>query len=262
MLTVTIIKTLLMPPALQIILLLLGFIFWRLRRKLAILCLATGLISLWLLSTPVVSHSLYTWLEAPYLTTDENTDVNDEALAQAEAIVVLGGGRHHNATEYGHDIDTVSHQSLWRLRYAAYIANRLKLPVVVSGGTVNDPSLTPEAELGAQVLTSELGVYPVWQERESKNTWENAYLTSKLLEEKGIKNIILITHGYHMRRSSYSFTQAGVQHYPMITGAMSTRTLPLWSQRWLPTGSALVNSRRALHEYLGLLFYRLKYRLK
>ena len=260
MLTITIIKTLLLPPALQIILLLLGFILWPFRRKIAITCFFCGFMSLWLLSTPIISHSLYQWLEAPYR--DTSSVAISNIPQRAQAIVVLGGGRHYNAIEYNSDngsmIDTANYHFLWRLRYAAYLANHSKLPVIVSGGIPYATKQESEALLGAQILSHEFGVYPVWQEGNSRNTWENAQLTQPLLQEKGIDHVVLVTQAYHMRRSSYAFTQAGITHTPMATGFLSNQPLDLWWQRWLPNSTALMDSRTALHEYLGLLFYRMK----
>lgn len=64
-----------------------------------------------------------------------------------------------------------------------------------------------------------------------------------------------------MRRAQYSFMQAGVDAIPMATGFYSSRLLSDdepwygWWDAWLPSSYYLNQSRIALHEYFGLLFY-------
>ncbi len=247
----TLIKTLLLPPALQIICIVVGLLMWRMYRRLAIASLLAGLMSLWLLSTPVIGLFLHVWLEAPF-----QAYTPDEPPQGVEAIVVLGAGRHYQAAEYGDD--TLSHSALWRLRYGGYLAKRWDLPVIVSGGNVREFERLPEAAMGADFLKKELGVTTVWQEDRSRNTWENAQFTRDLLIEKSINKVVLVTHGYHMRRSTYSFMQAGVEHIAMPTGLVAHHSMTGWWGNWLPSAGALGLSYRALHEYMGLLFYRLK----
>ena len=53
-------------------------------------------------------------------------------MKSAQAIVVLGGGLYFDTPEYGGD--TVGGSTLERLRYAATIARKTNLPVLVTGG--------------------------------------------------------------------------------------------------------------------------------
>ena len=112
--------------------------------------------------------------------------------------------------------------------------------------------------MGAQLLTNELMINHVILEERSRNTWENAFYTKAFLEQRGISHIALVTHGYHMRRASYSFDRAGIPHTSMPTGFISNQFTRSWLGSWLPSTQALNYSRLALHEYLGLIFYRLK----
>ena len=52
--------------------------------------------------------------------------------ADAEAIVILGGGTRRNAPEYGGD--TLGRLTLERVRYGAQVAKLTALPVLVTGG--------------------------------------------------------------------------------------------------------------------------------
>lgn len=249
MLTI-LLKALLLPPGLQIILIIVGLLVWRWCRWLSKSCLWIGMLSLWLLSLPVVSALLHQPLEAPFI------KVSAYEGNQAQAVVVLGAGRHYAAPEYGDD--TLSHSALWRLRYGAYLAKRWDLPVVVSGGSVRDFDRISEAEMAANFLTEEMGVETVWLEKQSRNTWQNALYSKNLLDEKSIEKVFLVTHAYHMQRSAYAFKRAGIEYIPMPTGFSSNQAVAAWWRHWLPASTALQRSYLALHEYLGLLFYRMK----
>lgn len=251
-------KAILLPPGLQIVLILLGLIGISSRlnwlRRICKLSLWSGLLSLWLLSLPVVSNWLFYPLEAPY-----TAYTSEEPPEGLDAIVMLGAGRHYDAGEYGGD--TVSHSALWRIRYAAYLAKRWDLPVIISGGKVKSFDKLSEAQIGSSFL-NELGVTEVIQEPDSRTTWENAIYTTQLLAQKGHSDIALVTHGYHMRRAIYSFQQAikgsSINLVPMPTGMKFSSKRGGYWEDWLPSASSLHDSRTALHEYLGLLFYFLK----
>jgi uncharacterized SAM-binding protein YcdF (DUF218 family) len=211
----------------------------------------SGMLILWALSLPVVSAYLHQGLESDYVAETPSVTPND-----VQAIVVLGAGRHYEAGEYGGD--TLSHSALWRLRYRAYLAKRWDLPVLVSGGNVRPFDVVPEAKMGVEFLRNELNVDVAWAESQSRNTWENAQLSTSFLEKQNIHHIALVTHAYHMPRSVYAFQQAGLTVMPMPTGQLSQQSSAAYWLNWLPSAGALNRSYLALHEYLGLLFYSLK----
>ena len=247
---ITLLKTFILPPAFQLLVLAVGLILWRRAKKTAYLLIGLAWVSLLLLSLPVVSFGLFNWLESPYI-----AQLSDESVVDAEAIVVLGGGRQLNLPEYGGD--QVSYQALWRLRYGARVARQLQLPVIVSGGKVYPYEELSEAAMAAKLLIEEYGIADVWQEGESRDTWQNAQKTADFARQKNIQNVILVTHAYHMRRAESAFRHFGLNVIPMATGFYSVRGSG-WINDWLPQAAALNASRRALHEYIGLVFYRLR----
>ena len=252
---ITLFKTFLMPPAFQLLLVVLAFFLWKRRVFLSRFLMLFAWGSLLALSMPIVSAKLFSWLEQPYL---DNTQVLSriESL-QPKAVLVLGGGRVRNAPEYGGD--QVSEAALWRLRYGAVLAKQYDLPVISSGGTVYPYELKTEAQMAAKVLEDEWGVKNVWQEGNSRDTWQNAQQTAALLASQFDQKepVILVTHAYHMRRAQYAFEQAGVTVIPAATGFKSVAASG-WINDWLPKSFSLHQSRTALHEYLGLIFYRLR----
>ena len=248
---ITLFKQFLLPPGLQILLFAAAYLVRKPWRRFSCLLMVLAWSSLLLFSLPAISSLLFLWLEAPYVQI-----ASPEQIQTAQVVLVLGGGRQRNNPEY--EGDQVSHSALWRLRYGARLANQYSLPVLVSGGRVYDYEASSEAELGQSLLQQEFGVETVWLEPNSRNTWENAKKSAQLLIEKNISGpVLLVTHAYHMRRAEGAFRHAGVDVVPMPTGFIST-DLGGWWNDWIPSAGALMDSRTALHEYLGLLFYRLR----
>ena len=236
--------SLLLPPGLSIFLLLLALLFQRLRK----LFLVLGLASLYLSSIPVASDWLRDRLEI-------YPPVALEHVA-AEAIVVLGADRRSDAPEYG-GRDTINRLGLERLRYAAWLAKKTGLPVMASGGSVQDGRV-PEAELMGEIL-KEFGVEARWLEGKSRNTYENAVFSSQLLKGVGIGEVLLVTHAWHMPRAAEAFEKAGMRVVPAPTGGAKRRVENVGYQDWLPGTASLQMSFWALHERLGRLWYHIHY---
>jgi uncharacterized SAM-binding protein YcdF (DUF218 family) len=248
----------------QLIMIVFAWIFWRRFKLLARISLAFAVITLLLLSLPVVSQALFIWLEAPFV-----KQATIEQQASGNVVVVLGGGRLRSAPEFD-GRDQVSSHALWRLRYGAYLARKHvekgvdQLPMIVSGGTVMPYETVSEAAMAAELLEKEFFIKRVIQEPNSRDTWQNAIKTAALLKQQNLPTVLLVTHAYHMRRAQYSFKNAGVDAIPMATGFVASRLLSGeepwygWWDSWLPSAYYLNQSRVALHEYLGLLFYLLR----
>jgi uncharacterized SAM-binding protein YcdF (DUF218 family) len=146
-----------------------------------------------------------------------------------------------------------------RLRYGLWLARETALPVAFSGGTGHAQRQGPgEAEVAARIAQREFGQPLQWIEARARDTRENAERSVALLRPAGVTRIVLVTHGWHMRRSLRAFEQA-IQHSgggialvaaPMGLALDDARP-PL---RWLPSSQGFEATRQALHEILGLLF--------
>ena len=132
------------------------------------------------------------------------------------------------------------------------------MPIIVSGGTrgIDGP---PEAHLARQVLEDELGARVSMLEDQSLTTWENARLTQPLLKRQGIGQVLLVTHAWHLPRAVYAFREAGVQVIPAPTHFVHSSYPSEGLVHWLPSAGAMYNSYYALHERLGLLWYKFRY---
>lgn len=197
---------------------------------------------LYLLGTPLVGHMLLATLQKPY---------SNPAHADAQAIVVLGGGVYHDAPEYGGD--TVRSYSLERLRYAARLQHATGLPLLASGG--NPEGGEAESLAMWSTLRKDFGVDTRWVEITSQNTGESARNSYALLQPSGITRILLVTHAWHMPRARAAFEKAGFTVLPAPTVYVTARKMTLLD--FLPSARGLMHSHIALREWSGMLWYKL-----
>lgn len=248
MLLTQFIHLLLLPPGLQCLLGLLAlFLAWRGRRYLATAVALLAIASLYVLATPIGSAGLSRPLEARV---QPLTDLTQLKAAGYGAIVSLGGGRTPLAPEFA-GVDVASPPVLSRLRYAARAQRLSGLPILVTGGMPLSGQ-RPEAELMAESLREDFGVPVRWLESASKTTRENAELTAAILQPLGVRQIVLVSHASHLPRAVQEFERAGFTVLPAPT--QFTKEADGYSviERWTPQHESLGNSRRALHEWLGL----------
>lgn len=242
---------LVLPPGFNIAAGLAGLCLLKRRRRTGLSLLLISLVSLYLLSIPWLARTLVSSLEAyPPLALSELEG------REVGAIVVLGGGLYPKAPEYGKD--TLGAGNLPRLRFAAHLHRETGLPILVTGGSVHGYG-TPEGVLMKAFLERELKLPVTWLEDDARNTAENARLSRTLLEQAGIDEVVVVTHAWHMPRAVEAFERVGMVVAPApveFRGPMLNYAKPL---RWLPHLSALGWSTTALHEYIGRLWYWIRY---
>ena len=249
-LVISLLKILLLPPGCLLVLAVAGLLTLRRWPRVGRSLLAGSLVLLYALSTPVCSGLLRHSLEKyPALT-------EGDLVADAEAIVVLGADEYSAAPEYRRN-DTVGSLSLERLRYGAWLHRATGgLPVLTTGGRLH-PRGTPVGETMATVLREEFGVPVRWIENASRNTYENAEFSVKILRNDGVEKIYLVTSASHMRRSVASFEAAGVEVVPAPTDLPSPIGPTVGD--FVPLASSLHESSMALYEWFGLVWYHLAY---
>ena len=249
-----VIKELLLPSSSLLVACFIGLFCLEKRRKLGKLLLYLGLTGFLALSMPLVANGLAAVLEEQF-----QLQLAPQVQKDYQAIVVLGGGTHENSFEFGDDI-TVSQRTLERLRYAAFVAKKTGLPVLASGGKVFEDSMVSEANLMAGILTNEFNVPVRWQEGRSRNTAENALYSRQLLQAQHVDRIVLVTHAFHMARAVGEFQHAGFGVLPAPTATFNEKPKQLGIFSVIPTARAFNVSNYVIHEYLGLLWYQLRYR--
>ncbi len=236
-----------LTPVLPVVCVLLLIASFRLQRsRLALLLRATAVV-LFLWSWPPVAWLLSASLEhsfRPALFPD----------GDADAIVALSAGIHAPDPTEAHPLPD-SHTYLRCQRAIWLYKNWRPLPIVVSGGSSGSGVVM--ADVMRSVLEAE-GVPPgmIWTERTSTSTYENARNTAALLRSHGIRRVLLITEGYSMPRAMKSFQHAGLLVVPAPCTFRMYETSFSWKQL-LPDASAILSNEDALHEWVGLAWYRL-----
>ena len=240
-----------LPPGGNLLLALVGLALLYRWRRVGAAVILVSMLSLYAFSTHVVANSLSKRLEAlsPY-------PLRAADAESMRAIIVLGGGRNDFAPEYGGE--TVSSETLERLRYGARLHRKTGLPILVTGGQPFGEAVA-EATLMKRVLEEDFQVPVKWIESASKNTEENARLSANILKAEGIHRAFLVSHASHLSRAVDAFERAGLGVIAAPTGYRKSPAGGRGVISLVPSARALEESATALHEYLGAVWYAMRY---
>jgi uncharacterized SAM-binding protein YcdF (DUF218 family) len=205
-----------------------------------------------------VSNRLVKSLEWQYFST--------ENMPKAEAIVVLGGAS--RSVAHPRIIPDLNEHGD-RLLYAAKLYKDGKAPLIIlSGGRIQwFGGGDSEAQDMANIL--ELMGIPrnaLLLEPNSLNTYQNAIYTQKILQEKEIEQVLLVTSAMHIPRSLAIFKKQGINAIPAPTDFLiSERNLTEvnYSKEskilsFIPDTESLDRTTQAIKEYIGTVIYRLR----
>ena len=97
-------------------------------------------------------------------------------------------------------------------------------------------------------------------EGESKNTYENAIFTKKILDSLHIKgNFLLVTSAYHMPRTLAIFKKAGYEDVtPYVTNRSSGKRRFTFDHLFIPNPGSLFALEFLIHEWIGFITYKIK----
>lgn len=220
----------------------------RLARRVGLLLTVFGLLWLLIWATPVASYSIRAWLER------QPAHRLAEDLPVAPAIVVLGGGVSGTTPPWRVYPDMQAAAD--RVWHAARLFHAGKAPLVVVTGGYMRTGKQSEAD-AMQALLVDLGVpvAAIVQENKSDNTQTNAQFTARLLADRGIGTIILVTSALHMLRARKHFEAAGLTTLPAPTDFEVAQIYTDWRDL-LPDARALEGSARAFKELAGYLLNR------
>jgi uncharacterized SAM-binding protein YcdF (DUF218 family) len=223
-------------------------LFWSRRRpRAAIACGILSLVVLCLFSLDPVANGLWRMLETPARSTLHKDVTYD-------AVVVLSGMVDGAATEEHHQ--PAYNDSIERLLASFQLLRegRAKNVLLSGGNSTLDGSGPKEADVLAQQLR-DWGIDPgrIVVERESRNTRENATLSTRIIAEKGWSRILLVTSAFHMPRALGCFEQAGVHPDVLPVDFRSGAG----GVGWFPRTGSLGVSTGALRELAGRAVYRI-----
>ena len=238
----------LLPIGITLLLVVAGLVLRR-----AALCW-TGIVVLWLASTPLVSDEVMRAAEGWQIRQPLST------VPTAQAIVVLSTGR----VQPPGDADTSEWTDADRFYggIELYKANKAPLLVFTGGWVPWQPNAKPEGEVLMR-YAADLGILRDRMLTTPKvtNTEEESRAVADLLAKRlgvsVVPRVLLVTSAFHMRRAQMLFASAGLEVVPFpvdfkVSAGGSFTALDL-----LPNGGSLSQSETALREFYGLAFYRL-----
>lgn len=238
-------KSLFQPPGLQLVMLAVAILCWFRFRHLSFALVLLAFASLYLLSTAAVSNALLKGLESGTIYHAKAHNIQGHS---PEAIVILGTGVLGNTPEYEMEPQPGA-LLIQRLRYGLKLQKETGLPILVTGGSrygINESQVM-------QTFLEEHGAKVQWMEASSRTTRDNAKNSAALL---GDKHILLVTHAWHMPRAASAFEKAGFTVTAAPTARLGTRLSLSRLEAWLPDARYLRKSQLALHEYVGMVWYR------
>ena len=219
------------------------------RKAILLACLLFGI--LFFLSTPLAGFLALFGLEGGSRTAVATPGPGD-------TIVVLSGSirRDDDAGEHFR----VGPDTFYRCDHAVGLYRACgHCRLVLSGGKVNFSEPGPTLARVMRDFVLELGVKPndVVLEERSSTTFENASYSKDLLEGKEGR-VFLVTDAAHMPRAQHCFRVQGIT---VIPAPCNYRALRMeWSGRTLlPSADGIHAVNDAAHEWLGLIWYRLRY---
>ena len=229
-----------MPLPMVVILLLLALLLWR-YRNLARTLVMVALAWLLLLSSPVTSQLLISPLETQYA-------VNRQPMTDGCVVLVLGSG--HDDSIHGSAVQQLSPTALARLTEGV---SQLQLgtncQLVVSGwsgglSTRSHADVMADAAVELGVNKDQIMVLSL-----AKDTVEEAQF---MASEYGKQTFRLVTSASHMPRSVAVFQHAGLHVVPAPTDFIARNDY--W---WRLDAKNVWSSQRAIHEYVGLIWFKL-----
>lgn len=242
-------SSLLMPPMIFIVMALAGLLAsWRWRRA-GFVVATISMLLLYVCSTPLASSSLLAMTAAQVIPRHPGPSMEPQAI-----ILVTADVRWANSPV---PRDEPGPLTLERIVETARIYRSHGLPVLVTGGVFR-PSGRSLAAMASTVLERDFQVPVRWREERSTNTFENGAFSAQILAAEGISTAFVVAQGWDLPRILWSFDQAGIAGVPAPAG------LPPGVERiefgdFLPGHRGFQDSYYALHELLGLQYYRWRY---
>ena len=137
--------------------------------------------------------------------------------------------------------------------------NAKKAPIIViSGGNVFEQiGVESEAYYISEIL-QEWGVSSQYiiVEGRSRNTYENAVWTKKLMDSRQIDRILLVTSAFHMPRALATFRTFGINAVPSPSEFSTVDYSQPSILDWIPSLTNFGKIHAVIREKIGILVYR------
>jgi uncharacterized SAM-binding protein YcdF (DUF218 family) len=184
----------------------------------------------------------------------------DDLKKDYEVGIVLSGGLINMAKVDDNFQELGNHVNRLFGAYQLYRAGKIR-KILITG--TSSPGLLAmgkgEVRQAGQIL-QKWGVpsKDIILEERARNTRENAVFSAAILKKQFEgKNFLLITSGYHMRRSLGCFRKVGLQADYFVSDFYGTQWGNDFKRRVIPDVNAVGNFDLLWHEWIGYVTYRL-----
>jgi len=234
MLFLKILEMFLLPSVFVLVLILIGIIliFRKKRGKLGKILIILGILLYYLFSITPVADLIISPLEKQY------QPVQKEELNKADKIVLLLGGK---------ESDVLRASEVLRLY-------NLQSAIIISGRDPLSPKIEEAKEVKEFLTERGISAENIILEDKSRNTFESAKNIKEILDDEPF---FLVTSAYHLPRAIETFQKARTNPIPAPADFKIEKNYDILD--FFPDAQNLRNSDIALHEYFGILWYRLKY---
>ncbi len=235
------------PLSWIILLIIFGIITKREKRKKWSFRIA-GIVTLFFSNTVIFCEFTRLWeMEGSKIETVEHHDV----------AIVLGG-----MAEYDNNLKRISLRRggdrIWQALQLYHLGKVDKIMIVGANGNIVDRGLREATQFKEALLNQGIPEQDILVEEYSKNTYQNAVESKKIIDQyPEIQKILLVTSALHMRRSKACFEKAGFNNFNFFTTDHYTGSARGYSfeQFILPNASVMSDWGKLIHEWVGYATY-------
>ena len=245
-----IISSIIMPPGIFIIILLIMSLYALKKPRRVILAsfLVLLALSIYIASIPITTFYLNKWFIDIY----KPQLPHDNAKT---AVIVLGGGFYYDENNKPSQPNIATMERLYAGVKLTKEHSTFSYLILSAGNTYRPNSVTG-AEIMAYAAKTMDCKATIIIEGKSRNTEENLKYCAEIVKKLGIKNVIIVTNNFHIRRSmdfAYLYMPTNVNIFPYPSGGQQPRNITLSLQLFIPSTRALMITQLRIKEMIGIL---------
>lgn len=180
-----------------------------------------------------------------------------EEVGNYDVAIVLGG-----MAEYDNNLKRLSLRRggdrIWQALHLYEIGKVKKLMIVGANGSLTDSPLNEAVQFRDVLLDFGVPDEDIIIEVNSKNTYENAVESKKILDKRSdLSSYLLVTSALHMPRSEACFKKAGFKNFDVFTTDHFTGEKRGYGleQYFVPNLSLMTDWYKLNHEWVGYFTY-------
>jgi len=236
-------------PLTYVFLLVLAALVFYQKSRLAKTCLLLALLLLMVFGTGPVPDMMVRVLETKYGPVSP--------IPHVDAVIVLSGAVNLQRStpeyiEFGDGVDRI-------LTGIKLVQEGHADMLIITGGSGDIYDQTKSEAVFLRQFAINFGVpeEKILIDSSSRNTYENAVNTKAVMEQNGIYSSILVTTASHLPRSMGCFRKLGLEPIPYPVDFQSSPDPDYHILDVIPDTGALKKTSFVLHEYIGILAYKL-----